>query len=223
MSSAAQTAYARLQRKVLMEQARLEKVLKELAAQKKALEAATGRAGTFVRNKYLSDPLIIRLLGKHGGLKPPNAARLALALGKKYVHPTMTVARNMKTRNNANTANIKRRYNTWYNSLTPNQKKQSARNYNRELNGSAWYNLNIIRNMNVTNTRYQAKRFTRIPLWFATKSSAPHVKNLRNAIWKRNGIPENWEPRDNRYNAYQAFRNLKRTRGKTYNMNNYKN
>lgn len=215
--------YARLQRKVQMEQARFEKILKELAAQKKTLEAAAARAGTFVRNKYLSDPLIIRLLKSHGRLKPPNVARLALAMGKKHVQPTMTIARNMKTQNNAKLVNAKRRYNTWYNSLTPNQKKQTAVNYNRNLNGAGWYNLNIIRNMNVTNMRQPAKQFTRVPLWYAVKSPVPpHVKNLKNAIWKRNGIPANWEPRNNGYNSYREFRQLKRTHNKTYNMNNYK-
>lgn len=217
-------AYERLQRKVLMEQARFEKILKELAAQKKSLEAATARAGTFVRNKYLSNPLIIRLLKSHGGLKPPNVARLALAMGKKHVQPTMTIARNMKTQNNAKLVNAKRRYNTWYNSLTPNQKKQTAVNYNKNLNGAGWYNLNIIRNMNVTNMRQPAKQFMRVPLWVAaTKSSAPHVKNLKNAMWKRNNIPANWEPRHNYgYNSYREFRQLKRIHNKTYNMNNYK-
>jgi hypothetical protein len=102
--------------------------------------------------------------------------------------------------------------------MTPNQKKQRAQNYNRELNGAAWYNLNIIRNMNVTNTR-----LPRVALWFAAHSSAPYVRNMKNAIWKRNGIRADWEPGLKGYNSYRAFRNLKRTRGKTYNINNYKN
>ena len=218
MPPAAETAYARMQRKIKLDQNRLARLMAQLANQKKKIAATTQRAGTFVRNKYISDPFVIRLLATHGRLNPRNIARLAIATGKHHVLPVMSVARNLKTQNNANLINIKRQYNTWYNSMTPNQKKQRAQNYNRELNGAAWYNLNIIRNMNVTNTR-----LPRVPLWFAAHSSAPYVRNMKNAIWKRNGIRADWEPGLKGYNSYRAFRNLKRTRGKTYNINNYKN
>ena len=226
MPTAAEAAYARLQRKLKLEQERLARLLAQVANKQKAITAAAHRTGAFVRNKYLSDPLIIRLLSTYGGLKGQNIARLALSLGKQHARPTMAVGRNVKNKSNAQIANAKRRYNAWYNSLTPNQKKQRARNYNRELGGAGWYNLNILRNLNsLTSERYNNKELARLSLFYGSQSSAPHVKNLRNLIWKRNRLPANWEPnRTYTYNNTRSFRRFQRTHGgKTYYMNGYVN
>ena len=226
MPTAAEAAYARLQRKLKLEQERLARLLTQVANKQKAITAAAHRTGAFVRNKYLSDPLIIRLLSTYGGLKGQNIARLALSLGKQHARPTMAVGRNVKNKSNAQITNAKRKYNAWYNSLTPNQKKQRARNYNRELGGAGWYNLNILRNMNnLTSERYNKKELARLPLFYASQSSAPHVRNLRNLIWKRNRVAANWEPRSNRtYNSYREFGRFQRAHGdKTYYMNEYTN
>lgn len=217
MPTPAETAYARLQRKTKLEQGRLAQMMKRIANQKKKIAASAHRAGAFVRNKYLSDPFIIRLLGTHGGLRAQNMGRLAIALGKQHVQPTMTIGRNIKAQNNAKLVIAKRLYNAWYNSLTPNQKKQQARNYNRNLTGAAWYNLNIIRNMNVTNFGHE---FVRIPLYFASQTSAaPRVKNMKNLIWKRNLLAANWRPRNEPYDRYRFFRRLQRGHDKNYHMN----
>jgi hypothetical protein len=224
MPTAAEAAYARLQRKLKLEQERLARLLAQVANKQKAITAASHRTGAFVRNKYLSDPLIVRLLSTHGGLKGQNIARLALSLGKQHARPTMAIGRNIKNKSNTQIANAKRRYNAWYNSLTPNQKKQRARNYNRELGGAGWYNLNILRNLNnLTSERYNNKELARLSLFYASRSSAPHVKNLRNLIWKRNRVAANWEPRTNRtYNNYRSFGRFQRSHGnKTYYMNEY--
>lgn len=224
MPTAAEAAYARLQRKLKLEQERLARLLTQVANKQKAITAASHRTGAFVRNKYLSDPLIIRLLATYGGLKGQNIARLALSLGKQHARPTMAVGRNVKNKSNAQIINAKRKYNAWYNSLTPNQKKQRARNYNRELGGAGWYNLNIIRNMNrLTSERYNNKELAKLPLFYASQSSAPHVRNLKNLIWKRNRVAANWEPRTNRtYNNIRAFGRFQRAHGnKTYYMNEY--
>lgn len=224
MPTAAEAAYARLQRKLKLEQERLARLLTQVANKQKAITAASHRTGAFVRNKYLSDPLIIRLLATYGGLKGQNIARLALSLGKQHARPTMAIGRNIKNKSNAQITNAKRKYNAWYNSLTPNQKKQRARNYNRELGGAGWYNLNIIRNMNrLTSERYNNKELAKLPLFYASQSSAPHVRNLKNLIWKRNRVAANWEPRTNRtYNNIRAFGRFQRAHGnKTYYMNEY--
>lgn len=228
MPTAAEAAYARLQRKLKLEQERLARLLAQVANKQKAITAASHRTGAFVRNKYLSDPLIIRLLSTYGGLKGQNIARLALSLGKQHARPTMAIGRNIKNKSNAQIANAKRKYNAWYNSLTPNQKKQRARNYNRELNGAGWYNLNILRNMNnnnLTSERYNKKELAKLPLFYASQSSAPHVRNIRNLIWKRNRLAANWQPRVGRgfgYNNVRAFGRFQRAHGnKTYYMNEY--
>lgn len=225
MPTTAETAYARLQRKLKLEQERLTRLLAQVANKQKAIAATAHRTGAFVRNRYLSDPSIVRLLATYGGLKGQNIARLALATGKQHARPTMSIGRNVKARSNAQITNVKRKYNAWYNSLTPNEKKQRARNYNRELNGAVWYNLNILRNMNnLTNERYNKKELSRLPLFYASQSSAPYVKNLKNLVWKRNSIAANWEPRVNRtYNNYRAFGRFQRSHGgKTYYINEYK-
>jgi hypothetical protein len=221
MPTPAETAYARMQRKIKLEQERLAQMMKRIANQKKRIAASAHRAGAFVRNKYLSDPFIIRLLGTHGGLRGQNMARLAIAIGKQHVQPTMTIGRNIKAQNNAKIVNAKRQYNAWYNSLTPNQKKQQAKKYNNNLNGAGWYNLNIIRNMNVTNGRRNHKEFVKLPLYYASQTSAaPRVKNLKNLIWKRNLVAANWKPIPNRtYGYYRAFTRLQRAHDKNYYMN----
>lgn len=221
MPTPAETAYARLQRKIKLEQERLAQMMARIANQKKKIAASAHRSGAFVRNKYLSDPFIIRLLGTHGGLRGKNMGRLAIAVGKQHVQPTMTIGRNVKAQNNAKLVNAKRQYNAWYNSLTPNQKKQQAKKYNNNLNGAGWYNLNIIRNINVTKGRRTNKEFIRVPLYYASQTSAaPHVKNLKNLIWKRNLVAANWNPRPNQtYGSYGAFTRLQREHDKNYYMN----
>ena len=228
MPTAAEATYARLQRKLKVEQSRLAQIMARIATQQKSIQAAAHRAGAFVRNRYLGDPLIARLLVKHGGLNPRNLARLALATGKQHVRPMMNVGRNVKTQQNTSITNAKRRYNTWYNSLTENQRKQLAQNYNRNTGGVYYHNLNIIRNMNALNNNGFTKQFIHLPLWYAVQNAVtvPHVRNLKNAIWQRNRLPATWGennfPHSGSYNNYRGFRSLRRRTGKNYVLNTYK-
>jgi hypothetical protein len=139
MPTVAEARYARLQRKLKLEEKRLARLISRVAMKKKKIEAAKYRSGAFIRNRYLVDPTISRLLAKHGGTRAQTLARLALATGKHHVRPMMNVARNVKAQQNTNITAAKRRYDEWYNSLNANQRRQAARNYMRQTGGVQWY------------------------------------------------------------------------------------
>lgn len=233
-----------IQAKLKKQEAQLAKLRNATEKKLRAIQETLYKQGTLVRTKYLTNPVVLTALGKHGGVTPRNLARLAVAIGTKRRAGTVTgLARSLKNAQNANIARMQQQYRNWYNGLSAQQRRNLAENYHKVLEPNAaqrarWKNSNLfkpalLRNTNLT--RRTGNHFA-LPRKVLHNLNNKNIKavlvrygnpvplnTLKQLILARNGLRSNWKPPSSyTYNRYNEYSRL--TRGNNeykYMLNKY--
>jgi hypothetical protein len=232
-----------IQSKLKKQQEKMAKLMSNLEKQKKAIQDTLYKQGALVRQKYLTNPTVVTALYIHGGVTPRNLSRLAVAIGKKTrARPVTTIAKSLRTRENADIARMQNEYRRWYNSLSKENRAKLAENIhkvnvpnntNRRISkNSDDFNLAMLRNLNIT---VPLKRGERVGLVHRLlyNLNDPKIINamkrhgnpvpmnrLKNMILARNGIRAGWFP--GTYNYYHRYPNYRRLTGTNENKYVYR-